>query len=123
MFTLDQQRFREILSQNNWFKLQHEFKSKKNPLSQSLLIWEEESGKMWLLADFENQKTYHIQNGQDAESNPITDAEGNRMLQVSELSDQDEQPITLKDTEAILSRFTTRSLRQVRNRKEHTEDS
>ena len=105
LFTLDQQRFREILSQENWFKLQHEFKSKKNPLSQSLLIWNEESEKTWLLADFENQKTFHIQNGQDAAGNPITDAEGNPILQVSELSDQDDQPITLKDTEAILSRL------------------
>ena len=73
LFTLDQQRFRNILSQGNWFKLQHKFKTKKNPLSQSLLIWEEESRKTWLLADFGNQKTYHIQNGQDAEGNPILD--------------------------------------------------
>lgn len=105
LFTLDQQRFRDILSQENWFKLQHEFKVKKNPLSQSLLVWDEESGKTWLLADFGNQKTYHIQNEQDAEGNPVTNAEGNPMLQVSELSDQDEQPVTLKDTETILSRL------------------
>ena len=105
LFTLDQQRFRDILSQENWFKLQHEFKTQKNLLSQSLLIWDEESGKAWLLADFGNQKTYHIQNEKDADGNPIKDAEGNPMLQVSELSDQDEQPITLKDTETILSRL------------------
>lgn len=105
LFILNQQRFRDILSQENWFKLQHEFKTKKNPLSQSVLIWDEESGKTWLLADFENQKTYHIQNGQDAEGNPITDTEGDPMLQVSESSDQGEQPITLKDTETILSRL------------------
>lgn len=103
LFTLNQQRFRDILSEGNWFKLQHEFKIKKKSISQSLLIWEEESGKTWLLADFENQKTYHIENGQDAESNPITDAEDNRILQVSESADQDEQPMTLKDTETILS--------------------
>ncbi|MDE0014703.1 MAG: hypothetical protein OXU51_00845 [Candidatus Poribacteria bacterium] len=105
LFTLDQQRFHNILSEENWFKLQHEFKTKKNPLSQSLLIWDEEPGKTWLLADFGNQKTYHIQNGQAEEENLITDAESNPVTHVSELSDLDNQPVTLKDTETILSRL------------------
>ena len=105
LFRLDEQKFQNILSEKNWFKLQHEFKTKKNPLSQSLLIWDEESGSIWLLADFGNQKTYRIQIEQNANSNPERDADSNPMMQVSAVSNQNEQLVNLKDPETVLSRL------------------
>lgn len=105
LFRLEEQKFQNILSEKNWFKLQHEFKTKKNPLSQSLLIWDEESGSMWLLADFGNQKTYRIQIEQNANSNPERDADSTPMMQVSEVSNQNEQLVNLKDPETVLSRL------------------
>lgn len=100
LFSLDQERFDKIWTEKNWFKLQLEFKTKRVELSQSLLIWVEESGDAWLLTDFENQKTYYIENKQNSESNQ--DSESNLVTQVSELSDQNEH---LKDTKAICSRL------------------
>ena len=97
LFRLNLDRFREALDSDNWFNLQHEFKTKGVFLSQILLIWQEESGNTWLLADFENQKTYDIE--------WIDDADENRTVEVSELSNEVEQPINLTDTEAILSRL------------------
>ena len=93
--SLDRERFQNILGDKNWFKLQLEFKTKKVLLSQSLLIWNEELRNTWLLADFENQETYHIRNEQDTE--------GNSVMLVSELSDEDGQPLTAKDPKVICS--------------------
>ena len=59
-FSLDIENFRGTLGRDNLFNLHHEFKIKKAPLSQSLLVWREESGNTWLLADFENKKIYDI---------------------------------------------------------------
>ena len=94
LFSLDQERFDKIWTEKNWFKLQLEFKTKKVELSQSLLIWNEESGKTWLLTDFEHQKTYQIENKQDTGSNLLT--------QVSELSGPNEH---LENIETICSRL------------------
>ena len=96
-FSLDIESFRETLGRENWFNLQHEFKMKKAPLSQSLLVWREESGNTWLLADFENEKIYDI--------NEVDDAAGNRTVTAQEQSSDVAQPFTLTDTEAILSRL------------------
>ena len=94
LFDLNPSRFQEIW-QPPWLNLQHEFKTKKVPLSQSLLIWEEELGTpelgMPLLSDFENKKTYAIQEAEDPDGQP--------MMEVWEKSSETEQPITL---EAIL---------------------
>ena len=96
-FNLDWERFQTALSQlssSNSFNLQHEFKTKEVSLSQSLLIWEEEAGNTWLLADFENKKTYDIEE--------VEDTDGSRRVEVSERSSEAEQPITLEGTEVIL---------------------
>ena len=102
LFSLDLARFREVLSplrssHPDCFSLQHEFKTKEVSLSQSLLIWEEESGKTWLLADFENKKTYDIERADDTEEN--------QTVKVRERSSEAEQPVTLEGAEAILSRL------------------
>ena len=96
-FSLDIENFQGTLGRGNWFNLQHEFKIKKASLSQSLLVWREESGNTWLLADFENKKIYDI--------DEVDDTDGNRTVVVQEQSSDVEQPFTLTDTEAILSRL------------------
>ena len=100
LFSLELERFREasepLSSQHpNCFRLQHEFKSKKVSLSQSLLIWRGDSGNTWLLADFANQKTYDIES--------VNIADGNQTVDVWELQSQAEQPVRLTDTDTILS--------------------
>ena len=102
LFSLELERFREasdpLSSQYpNCLRLQHEFKAKKVSLSQSLLIWREQSGTTWLLADFANQKTYDIER--------IEGADGNLTVDVWELPNQADQPVSLTDTETILSRL------------------
>ena len=102
LFSLELERFREasepLSSQHpNCFRLQHEFKTKKVSLSQSLLIWREQSGTSWLLADFGNQKTYEIDR--------VEGADGNFTVDVWELPNQAEQPVFMTDTKAILSRL------------------
>ena len=82
------------LSSSNGFKLQHEFNTKDILLSQSLLIWSEESGNTWLLADFENKKTYDI----EVVGNTVED----QRVVVSEQSTEAEQPFALTNTETIL---------------------
>ena len=96
-FSLNPERFQEVFDQDNWFNLHHELKTKGVLLSQSLLIWRGESGYARLLADFENKKTYDIKGveGDDA----------NLTVEVSELADEAEQPVSLTDTAAILFRL------------------
>ena len=93
-FSLDLARFQEVWNPPG-FNLQHEFKTKEVSLSQSLLIWEKESGKTWLLADFENKKTYDIERADDTEEN--------QTVKVRERPSEAEQPVTLEGAEAILS--------------------
>ena len=96
-FNLDWERFQTALSQlssSNSFNLQHEFKTKGSSLSQSLLTWQGESGNTWLLADFENKKTYDIE--------VVGDTVENQRVVVSEQSTEAEQPFTLTNTETIL---------------------
>ena len=96
-FNLDWERFQTALSHlssSNGFSLQHEFKTKGSSLSQSLLTWQGESGNTWLLADFENQKTYDIE--------MVGDTAENQRVEVSEQSTEAEQPFTLTNTETIL---------------------
>ena len=74
LFSLDSERFQAAWgslssSYPNGFSLQQEFKIKGVPLSQSLLIWREESGHTWLLADFENKKSYDIEEIEDTDGN------------------------------------------------------
>ena len=58
LFQLDLSNFQNILGRESWLKLQQEFETQQNPLSQSYLIWTDRSGKQWILADFGNKKTY-----------------------------------------------------------------
>ena len=91
LFSLDLTRFQEI-RKHPWFNLQHEFNTKGVPLSQSLLVWSEESGNTQLLADFKNEKAYEIKIG-------------SQTVEVSERSSEAEHPFTLEDTETILNRL------------------
>ena len=92
LFSFDLARFREVLG-SPWLNLQHEFKSRGVFLSQSLLIWQEESGD-WLLIDFENNKTYDIERVEDTDGNPT--------VRVWEQPSAGEQTVILEGTEAIL---------------------
>ena len=97
LFNLNPLRFEETVDQHKWFNLQDEFKTRGVSLSQSLLIWEEESRSAWLLTDLENKKTYDIQLAEDSDQQPT--------MMVWEQSSEVEQPFALTDTEAILSRL------------------
>ena len=97
LFSLDMDRFREALDASNWFRLQHQFETNGVSLSQSLLVWREESGRTWLLTDFENKKTYDIK--------MVDDPAGDHTVEVSEQSSEAEHPFTLEDTAAILDRL------------------
>lgn len=94
LFSLEHERIQNIWSSKNWFKLKLEFRMNGVELSQSFLIWIEESGTTRLLTDFEHQKTYQIQDKQDSKGNSLT--------QVSELSDPNEH---LENIETICSRL------------------
>ena len=84
LFDLDFDRFNEMQGQNGLFKLQAEFNRRNTPLSRSLLISQETEGVYWLLADFENKRTYHIRRenesgveileGSDIDSDLLIDA-------------------------------------------------
>ena len=97
LFTLDYAQFNEILSHESWFNLQEEFRKRSIPFSQSFLIWEEERRKRWLLADFETNKTYDIEQKTEAEEPP--------MVEIWELSSQEKRLTDLNDPETILSHF------------------
>ena len=95
LFNLDLARFNEIWDPPNCFNLQHEFRTNSVPLSNGLLTWPEESGDKWLIADFENKKTYDIK--------MVSDAGGNPSVEVWERARDEVQPVTSEDTEDILS--------------------
>lgn len=99
LFSLDLSEFQNILSGETWFKLQQEFETEQNSLSQSYLIWTDPSAQQWMLSDFGNKKTYYINSLSDSETGTgITDEEGNPIANVSELSDLNEK---LKDAQTI----------------------
>ena len=91
LFSLDLERFREVCKPP-WFNLQHEFNTEGVPLSQSLLVWSEESGNTQLLADFKNEKAYEIKIG-------------SQTVDVSEQPSDAEHPFTLENTATILDRL------------------
>ena len=93
LFILYLTRFREVWQPSPWLNLQHEFKTREVSLSQSLLIWGQESGA-YLLSDFENKKTYEIQGAEDPDGQPT--------MEVWEQSSEAEQPVTLEGIEVIL---------------------
>ena len=95
LFNMHLDRFREIWDHQNWFALQHAFRTENVDLSKSLLAWTRETGDEWLLADFENQKTYDIK--------MVDDTGGNPSVEVLERPSDEEQPVTSKDTNDILS--------------------
>ena len=94
-FKMDYDQFIEILDQNNWTKLQDEFKLNNAVLSQTFLIWGSNSDNTWLLADFETKKNYDI--------------EGNRLIEkpdtvvISESPTEKEQLMEPKDPHLIFS--------------------
>ena len=59
LFSLDGTRHKEFFA-DDLVRLQHEFRERGVSLSQSLLFWEEEPNRLWLLADFQNEKTYEL---------------------------------------------------------------
>ena len=97
LFTLEYEKFVEIVNGENWFNLQHEFRIAGGSLSHSFLIWQEESGNTWLLADFETTKTYSIETKKAA----ATDSQAT--VEILEQSSQKEQLIGLKDPKSIFS--------------------
>ena len=97
LFSMDYERFNEILSRKSWFNLQEEFHTRPIPFSQSFLLWVEESRKKWFLVDFETNKTYNIEQKTGAEESSI--------VEIWELSNQEEQSTDLNVPETILSRL------------------
>ena len=99
LFSLNYNRFRRILDERNWFKLQQEF---KNSLSESFLIWrevEETDPERWLLVDFRRHSTYLINRGELIPDNTETP-----LVHVSEFPNLEDQ---LKTTSAICNRLQT----------------
>ena len=94
LFSIDSERFQAAL-QPPWFNLQHQFRGQGVSLSHSLLIWRGASGNTRLLTDFENKKTYEIEE--------IEDINGNRSMEVSELPNEAEQSLNLTNTEDLSS--------------------
>jgi hypothetical protein len=97
LFSLEYEKFVEIMNGENWFNFQHEFRIAGGSLSHSFLIWQEESGNTWLLADFETTKTYSIETKKAA----ATDSQAT--VEILEQSNQEEQLIGLKDPKAVFS--------------------
>ena len=94
LFNMDYEQFTEILNQqNNLFKLREKFDTSNVPLSRSLLISQETEDRYWLLADFENQKTYDIK------------AENSTMVEVSEGVDLAKRTDILSDAGKIIPRL------------------
>ena len=103
LFQLNLSNFQSILGRENWLKLQQEFETQQNPLSQSYLIWTDRSGKQWLLADFGNKKTYYIDSLSETGAG-ITGAGEHPLVDVSELPDLNQQ---LKDAQTICELLTS----------------
>ena len=97
LFSLDLSKFQNILREGTWFKLQQEFETQHNSLSQSHLIWTYGSGQQWILADFGNKKTYYIDSLSET-GTTITNEEKQPLANVSELPDLNEK---LKDAQTI----------------------
>ena len=97
LFSLDMNKFQNILSGETWFELQQEFETQQNSLSQSYLIWTDGSGQQWMLSDFGNKKTYYINSLSEA-GTAIKNEEGHPRADVSELPDLNEK---LKDAQTI----------------------
>lgn len=94
LFDIGLTKIQEVLSHQKWFNLQDDFKTQGISLSQSLLVWTKESENGWLLADFENKKTYDIDEADDAVLS--------QAVEVSERPSEAEQPVTLENAELIL---------------------
>lgn len=97
LFSLDLSEFQNILSGETWFKLQQEFETEQNSLSQSYLIWTDPSAQQWMLVDFGNKKTYYIDSPSETGTG-ITNEERSPRADVSELPDLNEK---LKDAQTI----------------------
>ena len=99
LFSLELERYREIVDNNRWFNLQGEFKAKGTSLSQSMLIWVGEAGDDWCIADFENKTTYDIQSAENRDGTP--------MIEVWAPSSALGKLVTSTDENEILSRLFT----------------
>ena len=93
LFDLDYTEFYEAWSQKNLSKLQQKFDTSPVNISRSLLISEEDEGTYWLLADFENGKTYDIKKVNDT------------TVEISEGPDMEKRSRFLNDTGTILPRL------------------
>ena len=66
LFDWEIESFNDIAAETNLLELRREFRMRQHSLSESLLIWEKfgVTGS-WLLADFRNEKIYHIDKRND----------------------------------------------------------
>lgn len=93
LFDLDYTEFYEAWSQKDISKLQQKFDTSPVNLSQSLLISEENEGTYWLLADFENKKSYDIKKVNDT------------TVEISEGTDMEKRSDFLGDAGSIVPRL------------------
>lgn len=99
LFSLELDRYREIVDNGRWFYLQGEFRAKGTSLSQSLLIWVGEAGDTWCIADFENKTTFDIQSAENRDGTP--------MIEVWDPSSEVGKLVTSTDEDEILPRLFT----------------
>ncbi len=93
LFDLDYTEFYEAWSQKNLSKLQQKFDTSPVNISRSLLISEETEGTYWLLADFENEKSYNIRK------------ENETTVEISEGVDMEKRSDFLGDAGTIVPRL------------------
>ena len=96
LFPLDGTRLDEFFA-DDLVRLQHEFREQGGvSLSQSLLFWEEEPNRLWLLVDFKDEKTYELR---------LPDDRIPPHLQVRSPSTTGERLFTSTSTSTIFSRL------------------
>ena len=93
LFDWDYTEFYEAWSQKNLSKLQQKFDTSSVNISRSLLISEETEGTNWLLADFENEKSYNIRK------------ENETTVEISEGVDMEKRSDFLGDAGTIVPRL------------------
>ena len=96
LLRLDMDRFTQVLGNNQWSLLRNLFKS-EILLSQSFLIQREDSGREWLLVDFENERTYSIDSRENL-GNLVPTTDQTRQVHISDVSDLNEEQ---KDFQSI----------------------
>ncbi len=74
LFSLDSERIEKVWGGDEWHVLQHEFRTRNLPLSDSLLIWRNNAEQF--IVDFESERTYDFKKDDAADTNTVQVWEG-----------------------------------------------